>query len=110
MNAALDSPIQALAQLGRRINPYSGWAKTFSRSGKPKDTEEKKKQRGLASYYEARFTAVGSALAKCEIPKSFSDPERAQVYLGYLAKNEKLAKSEGSGNQNGTTANKEESE
>lgn len=91
MTAALDSPIQALAQLALRIKPYYGWAQTFQKGDNAK----------LAGYFIKLYGETASQLSTLEIPQRFNDPERAQLFLGYLSsnpkKNEKL--NDGSNNE-----------
>lgn len=75
MSAALDSPVQALAQLALRLKPYYGWVQTFSGSenGKP------------SGYYVGLYGDVASQLSRVELPVRFNDAERAQLLLGYLS-------------------------
>lgn len=75
MTAALDSPVQALAQLALRLKPYYGWVQTFrgSENGKP------------SGYYVDLYGDVASQLSKVELPVRFNDAERAQLLLGYLS-------------------------
>jgi len=79
MTAALDSPIQALAQLALRLKPYYGWAQTFQKGNNAK----------LAGYFIGLYADTASQLATLELPQRFNDPERAQVLLGYLSANPK---------------------
>jgi hypothetical protein len=79
MTAALDSPVQALAQLALRLKPYYGWAKTFQKGNSAK----------LAGYFVGQYAETASQLANFELPMRFNDAERAQVLLGYLASNPK---------------------
>jgi len=79
MNAALDSPIQALSQLALRIKPYYGWAQTFQRNDNAK----------LAGYFIKLYGETASELSNLDIPLRFNDAERAQLLLGYLASNPK---------------------
>ncbi|NOQ21285.1 MAG: hypothetical protein GQ565_01370 [Candidatus Aegiribacteria sp.] len=79
MTAALSSPVQALDQLALRIKPYYGWAQTYrgSESG------------GLAGYFIGLLGDVATQLKNLELPARFSDEDRAQLLLGYLAANPK---------------------
>jgi hypothetical protein len=82
MTAALDSPVQSLAQLALRLKPYYGWAQT-TRS---------EKNAGLARYFVGLYGEVAAELAELKLPARFNDPERAQLLLGYLAANPKKSK------------------
>ena len=75
MTAALDSPVQALAQLALRLKPYYGWAQTFRGS----------ENVGLIGYFVGLYGDVAMQLSKIELPVRFNDAERAQLLLGYLA-------------------------
>lgn len=79
MTAALESPVQALAQLALRIKPYYGWARTFKGNEKG----------NLGGYFVGLYGEVAEQLAKQELPLRFNDAERAQLLLGYLAANPK---------------------
>lgn len=76
MVAALDSPVQALAQLSLRIVPYLGWAKT-------NNTESA----GLSRYFLKGFSEIEEKLKDQNLPKRLNDTDRAQLLLGYIAKN-----------------------
>lgn len=84
MTAALDSPLQALAQLALRLKPYYGWAKTFQKGDSAK----------LAGYFIGQYAETASQLANFYLPARFNDAERAQVLLGYLASNPKKSEKE----------------
>jgi hypothetical protein len=79
LTAALDSPVQALAQLALRIKPYYGWAQTFQKNDNSK----------LAGYFIRLYGETASQLSELDIPQRFNDTERAQLFLGYLASNPK---------------------
>ena len=81
MTAAMESPNQALAQLGPRLKPYYGWAQTFRGD----------KIGGLVRYFITLYGEVASQLATHELPERFNDAEQAQFLLGYLAANPKKA-------------------
>lgn len=74
MVAALDSPIQALAQLALRITPYLGWARTNA-------TESA----GLSRYFLKEFGLVEVKLRDALLPIRFDDAARAQLLLGYIS-------------------------
>jgi hypothetical protein len=79
MTAALDSPVQSLAQLALRLKPYYGWAQTFHNGENVK----------LAGYFVGLYGETASQLAALELPQRFNDADRAQLLLGYLAANPK---------------------
>lgn len=74
MSAALDSPTQALAQMGQRILPYLAWAKT-------NNTESV----GLARYFLKKFDETAILIASLDFSKRLDDTGKAQLFLGYLA-------------------------
>lgn len=79
MTAALESPVQALAQLALRLKPYYGWAQTF------KGNESER----LSGYFVGLYGEVAAELAKQKLPSRLNDTERAELLLGYLAANPK---------------------
>lgn len=79
MTAALESPVQALAQLALRLKPYYGWAQTF------KGTEKG----NLGRYFVGLYGEVAAELVKQQLPSRLNDTERAEMLLGYLAVNPK---------------------
>lgn len=76
MVAALESPIQALAQLALRISPYLGWARTNS-------TESA----GLSRYILKEFGLLEGKLRDAVLPARLDDAARAQLLLGYISGN-----------------------
>jgi hypothetical protein len=74
MVAALDSPLQALAQLALRIAPYLGWARTNS-------TESA----GLSRYFLKEFAVLEIKLRDAALPTRLDDAARAQLLLGYIS-------------------------
>ncbi|MFZ4439894.1 MAG: hypothetical protein ACOYOS_15820 [Syntrophales bacterium] len=76
MPAALDSPVQALAQLALRITPYLGWART--------NTTESV---GLSRYFLKEFGLIEIKLRDAVLPVRLNDSERAQLLLGYISGN-----------------------
>lgn len=80
MTAALESPVQALAQLALRLKPYYGWAQTFKKG---------REGGGLCGYFVGLYGEVAAQLAAQELPLRLNDAERAQLLLGYLASNSK---------------------
>ncbi len=86
MVAALESPVQALSQLALRLAPYLGWARTNNTDAA-----------GLSRYFMKCYGEIEAKLRGQTLPGRFSDAERAQLLLGYLASSEKT----GSNNQEG---------
>ncbi|MGE4466121.1 hypothetical protein [Sphaerochaeta sp.] len=84
MTAALDSPVQALAQLGLRIKPYYGWAQT----------NKNEKTAGLSRYLIKLCGETAEELSKHELPQRLNDAEKAQLLLGYLASHPKKNETE----------------
>jgi len=76
MVAALDSPIQAIAQLALRIVPYLGWART-------NPTESA----GLSRYLLKEFGLLEIKLREIALPARLDDAARAQLLLGYISAN-----------------------
>ncbi|HQB35692.1 MAG TPA: hypothetical protein PLY11_13215 [Syntrophorhabdus sp.] len=74
MVAALDSPIQALAQLALRIAPYLSWARVNS-------TESA----GLSRYILKEFGLIEDQLRNVTLPKRLDDSAKAQLLLGYIS-------------------------
>ena len=74
MVAALDSPVQALAQLALRITPYLGWART--------NTTESV---GLSRYFLKEFGLIEIKLRDAVLPDRLNDAARAQLLLGYIS-------------------------
>lgn len=74
MQAALETPVQALAMLARRLPPYLAWAQTNSTN-----------DAGLSHFFLKQYRLVSQQLAVEELPKRLNDNERAVLLLGYLA-------------------------
>jgi hypothetical protein len=77
MATALEEPEKALALYAQRILPYQAWARTV------KGDEEK-----LAGWFLGQLGKVCSEVALIEVPRRCADADKAQMMLGYLAKNE----------------------
>ncbi|MDR0867229.1 MAG: type I-C CRISPR-associated protein Cas8c/Csd1 [Planctomycetota bacterium] len=85
---ALETPVQALAQLAPRINPYISWAKQY----RTKKIEETGKESWRAGWYLSLYEQSAANLNLEKIAR-FNDLEKAQLFVGYLAafpKKEKL--------------------
>lgn len=79
MAAALDSPVQAMAQLALRISPYLGWARTNSTDSA-----------GLSRHLLKEFGLVETKLRNEVLPDRLTDTARAQLLLGYISMNSSL--------------------
>ena len=78
MVAALESPMQAISLLSKRIMPYLAWAKTNSTD-----------VAGLSRYFIKCYGEIEAKLRGQTLPTRLNDAERAQLFLGYLASSEK---------------------
>ena len=93
--AAMEFPSRTLAQLAQRLLPYLGWAKTH----KDKCFSIKTKNGELvnsppAVYYLSVFHNIAGKLANALTNQTrFSDTEKAQLLIGYLASFPKKEKS-----------------
>ena len=74
MQSALETPVQALAMLARRLPPYLAWAQTNNT-----------KDAGLSRVFLKQYRELSQQLAAEELPKRLNDNERAVLLLGYLA-------------------------
>ncbi len=77
-NTALDSPVRALARLASRIQPYKGWATTYS----GEDAETARRVLGRMSDCERSIT---QNLEQVQALGQLDDISKAQLLLGYLA-------------------------
>ncbi|MES2238463.1 MAG: hypothetical protein V4500_12035 [Pseudomonadota bacterium] len=77
MATALEEPEKALALYAQRILPYQAWVRTAR-------GEEGK----LAGWFLSELGKVCSEVALANVPSRCADSDKAQMMLGYLAKNE----------------------
>jgi len=79
MATALEAPERMLGQLGQRMNPYVGWAKTYR--------YQKHEDSGLAGWYLKLYEdTVEELKAKLfDLNTRFGDSEKAELFIGYLA-------------------------
>lgn len=77
MATALEEPEKALALYAQRILPYQAWARTA------KGDEGK-----LAGWFLSELGKACSEVALVNIPDRCANADKAQMMLGYLAKNE----------------------
>lgn len=91
-----ETPYQAMAQLSLRMNPYITWAKQYRFKNISTKNEESWRARWYLNLYEnaankLKVTVTGST--------RFTDIEKAQLFIGYLAS---FPKREPSATANGT--------
>jgi hypothetical protein len=81
---ASDSPNKAFVMLGQRIMPYLAWAKTFKNEvGKDEELEKSRRLAGwICKEYQITMDKLGSVWKS---PRSFSDDEKAQLFIGFLS-------------------------
>lgn len=80
---ASETPAQALAMLGTRMNPYIAWADQYRRQNEDKS--------GLAAWYKRQYGVLMPQLhQKLTDNIRFGDMEKAQLFIGYLADLPKL--------------------
>lgn len=77
-----ETPYQAIAQLFLRMNPYITWAKQY----RFKNIKDEGKESWKAAWYLKLFEDVANKLSLAMADsKRFSDFEKAQLFIGYLA-------------------------
>lgn len=83
--AASEAPGRTLSQLSVRMTPYLSWAKQY----RTKDEEYS----GLAGWYLKIFESIANKLsAELSVPMRWSDTQKAQLFIGYLASFQKQEK------------------
>jgi len=91
--AAVDSPVRALRQLGQRMNPYITWAKYYRTKNVPEVGKESWRAGWLLSLYEKIANALYAEWVQgdteTEKKIKFDDAEKAQLFIGYLVVAEK---------------------
>lgn len=76
--AASEAPGRTLSQLSARMIPYLSWAKQY----RTKNEEFS----GLAGWYLKVFESIANKLAEeFSVPMRWSDAQKAQLFIGYLA-------------------------
>lgn len=79
---ASETPIQALAQLSTRMNPYISWAKQY----RTKSIKDKGKESWRAGWYLSLYEDTANKLLSVLTDSTrFDDFGKAQVFIGYLA-------------------------
>ncbi|MHC1781282.1 MAG: hypothetical protein AB9891_00740 [Anaerolineaceae bacterium] len=92
---ASETPAQALAMLGTRMNPYIAWADQYRRQYKEKS--------GLVSWYKRQYSVLMPQLhQKLSDNIRFGDMEKAQLFVGYLADLPKLTTKQSSEQEEST--------
>lgn len=77
-----ETPYQAITQLSIRMNPYITWAKQY----RFKNIKDEGKESWKAAWYLKLFEDVANKLSIAMADsKRFSDFEKAQLFIGYLA-------------------------
>ena len=91
--AASEAPGRTLSQLSARMIPYLSWAKQH----RTKDEESS----GLAGWYLKVFESIANKLtSEFSVPMRWSDAQKAQLFIGYLASFPKQEKPNESGTNN----------
>lgn len=80
--AAAEAPLRTLSILGQRMNPYIAWAKTYRTSGTPEKGKEDWRSKWLLGMYEEIIDGLKKVW---QSDNRFSDEEKAQLFIGYLA-------------------------
>ncbi len=85
--AAMDSPKQTLAQLGKRMAPYLGWARSHLDASYQIRKENGENVNSLnARYYLYILGNISEKLSAVLTEQTrFDDTEKAQLFIGYLA-------------------------
>lgn len=80
--AAAEAPARTLSVLGQRMNPYIAWARTYRTYGTPEKGKEGWRAKWLLDTYE---DIVDRMKKVWRSDTRFSDEEKAQLFIGYLA-------------------------
>jgi hypothetical protein len=98
---ASETPVKALAVLCQRMAPYISWAKQYRTKNEEKS--------GLAGWYLSIYGPIAAKLnSLLKNNTQFSEFEKAQVFLGYIADLSKLEKREKESNSDKDSKNMEE--
>ena len=113
--SATETPLQALAQLGNRMNPYITWAKTnkekrITIKRKDKEGNETSYQGPAAGYLLSVYSRTADLLKTVLTGQSrFNDQEKALLFIGYLASFSRAERKEGTvDNENDIGGNDDE--
>ena len=89
--SAAEAPIRTLNLLSQRIMPYYTWAKSYRAKG----IEEKGKESWRANWLYSTCETIMTKLSEKWAPQTkFSDEEKVQLFIGYLAAFSKEEKTE----------------
>lgn len=77
-----EMPYQALAQLGIRMNPYYMWAKQYRHMDITEEGRESWRAKWILGLFEQLSNKIGPMMDKAV---RFSDYEKAQLFIGYMA-------------------------
>lgn len=77
MATALETPEKALSMLSQRVLPYHAWAQTLKEGDSV----------GLIKYFLKQLGEVADQLKDVTLPQICTDADKAQMLLGYLARN-----------------------
>lgn len=85
--SAMEFPSRTLAQLAQRLSPYLGWARThMDASFAIKRDSGESVNSPRAGYYLSIFNEIAGKLSDTLTEQTrFSDTEKAQLFIGYLA-------------------------
>ena len=85
--AAMEFPSRTLAQLVQRLSPYLGWARTHAEKSFPITRENGETVNSpRAAFYLSVFNEIAGKLSAVLSDQTrFSDVEKAQLFIGYLA-------------------------
>ena len=91
--AASETPGRTLSQLSARMIPYLSWAKQYR--------TKKEEFSGLAGWYLKVFESIANKLtAEFSVSMRWSDAQKAQLFIGYLASFPKQEKPNASSTNN----------
>ncbi len=82
--SAAESPVSTLGILGIKMSPYITWAKSYRYKKEGEDGKDSRIAGWLLSLYENIMQDLEAAWKQPNI--HFSDAEKAQLFIGYLAK------------------------
>ena len=87
-----EQPYKALGILGGRMSPYITWAKSYA----SKEIETKGKESWRVRWYLSLYRNIATQLQEVWNGQTrFNEEEKAQYFIGYLAKFPKSEKPEG---------------
>lgn len=90
--SAAEAPFRTLGILGQRMSPYIAWAKIYC----TKNVAEEGKESWRAGWLLSLYRSIADQLQASWPPTTrFSDEEKAQLFIGYLAPFPKKERSEG---------------